>query len=138
MGVVGAGIAGLTAAISLAWRGFEVIVFYVGDLRGSNSYRAQAGMALPVLEGDSVEMHVTDTLQAGRFLNDLEAVWSTIAKASEAYDFLASLGVEFDSVELEGGHSRPRVFSIRNETGRHIVEALTREGSGFIVTSKHL
>ena len=130
IGIIGAGIAGLTAAISLARRGCEVTVFYVKGFEDSNSYRAQAGIALPLLEGDSIELHVADTLHAGRFFNNVEAVWATISRASEAYDFLTELGVTFESVELEGGHSRPRVFSVRNETGKHIMEALRKEAEG--------
>jgi len=126
VGVIGAGIAGLTAAVSLARRGCEVTVFYIGDVRESNSYRIQAGIALPLLEGDSIELHVMDTIHAGRYLSNEEAVWATVSRAGEAYDFLVSLGVNFESVELEGGHTMPRVFSIRNETGKYLVDALHR------------
>ena len=129
VGIVGAGIAGLTAAVALARKGAEVTVFYVGDFKDSNSYRLQAGVALPILEGDSVSLHVADTLHAGRYFNKVEAVWATVSRASEAYEFLTEVGVRFESVEIEGGHSRPRVFSIRSETGKYIVEALRKRAS---------
>ncbi|WP_048149971.1 L-aspartate oxidase [Palaeococcus ferrophilus] len=123
IGVIGGGVAGLTASIALAERGYEVTLIHRG-IENTNSYLAQAGVAFPVLEGDSVRLHVMDTLRAGRYLNDVEAVWSVISKASEAYDFLLSTGVEFEYTELEGGHSFPRVFTIKNETGRHMTKLL--------------
>ncbi|WP_456424017.1 L-aspartate oxidase [Thermococcus sp.] len=123
IGVIGDGIAGLTSAIVLAKRGFEVTLIGPG-IKKSNSYLAQAGIALPILEGDSLKTHVSDTIRAGKYLNDEEVVWSVISKASEAYDFLTSLGLKFETSETEGGHSFHRVFTIKNETGKHITKLL--------------
>lgn len=123
VGIIGNGIAGLTAAISLAKKGNEVYI--VGDtIKKTNSYLAQAGVAFPILDGDSIRKHILDTINAGRYLNDEESVWSVISKSSEAYDFLLSLGLEFEGNEIEGGHSFPRIFTIKNETGKHITKLL--------------
>lgn len=123
IGVVGGGIAGLTASIALARRGFDVTLIHNG-IRNTNSYLAQAGVAFPVLKGDSPKAHVLDTIKAGRYINDEEVVWSVVSKSSEAYDFLLSLGVEFETNETEGGHAFPRVFTIKNETGKHLTQIL--------------
>ncbi len=123
VGIAGDGIAGLTSAIALAKRGFDVTLIGPGFKR-SNSYLAQAGIAFPLLDGDSVEAHVLDTIKAGKYLNDRETVWSIISKASEAYDFLISLGLKFETSETEGGHSFHRVFTIKNETGKHVTKLL--------------
>ncbi|QDA30635.1 L-aspartate oxidase [Thermococcus indicus] len=123
VGIIGSGAAGLTAAIALARRGFDVTVIGRG-IRESNSYLAQAGIAFPILDGDSLKAHVLDTIRAGKYLNDEETVWSVISKASGAYDFLTSIGVEFETNETEGGHSFHRVFTIRNETGKHMMKVL--------------
>ncbi|MBO8175098.1 MAG: L-aspartate oxidase [Thermococcus sp.] len=123
IGIVGNGIAGLIAAISLAKKGFDV--YMIGkSITKTNSYLAQAGVAFPVLKGDSIKAHVFDTIRAGRYLNDEEIVWSVISRSSEAYDFLFSLGLKFERNEVEGGHSFPRVFTIKNETGKHITRIL--------------
>ncbi|ACS89124.1 MAG TPA: L-aspartate oxidase [Thermococcaceae archaeon] len=123
VGIIGNGTAGLTAAISLAKKGNEVYI--VGDtIKKTNSYLAQAGIAFPILDEDSIRKHVLDTINAGRHLNNEETVWSVISKSSEAYDFLLSLGLEFEGNEIEGGHSFPRVFTIKNETGKHIIKLL--------------
>ncbi len=121
--VIGTGIAGLTAAVAMAGRGFDVTLIGPG-IKGSNSYLAQAGVAFPILEGDSIEAHFLDTLKAGKYLNDKEVVWSVLSKASEAYDFLTSFGIKFQGNEMEGGHSFPRVFTIKNETGKHLTKLL--------------
>ncbi|ACS33122.1 L-aspartate oxidase [Thermococcus gammatolerans] len=123
IGIVGDGIAGLTSAIALVKRGFDVTLIGPG-IRKSNSYLAQAGIAFPVLEGDSLEAHVLDTIKAGKYINDREVVWNIISKASEAYDFLTSLGLKFEASETEGGHSFHRVFTIKNETGKHVTKLL--------------
>ena len=123
IGIVGDGIAGLTSAIALAKRGFDVTLIGPG-IKRSNSYLAQAGIAFPVLEGDSIEAHALDTIKAGKYLNDREVVWNVISKGSEAYDFLLSLGLKFETSETEGGHSFHRVFTIKNETGKHITKLL--------------
>ena len=123
IGIIGSGSAGLTAAIALARRGFDVTVIGNG-FKNTNSYLAQAGIALPILEGDSIKAHFIDTVRAGKYLNDEEVVWNVLSKAVEAHDFLTSLGIEFESNETEGGHSFPRVFTIRNETGKHLMKVL--------------
>ena len=123
VGIIGDGAAGLTAAVALARRGFDVTVIGRG-FRNTNSYLAQAGIALPILDGDSLRAHFVDTVRAGKYLNDEEAVWSVISKASEAHEFLLSIGLEFETNETEGGHSFHRVFTIRNETGKHITNVL--------------
>lgn len=123
IGIIGEGIAGLTASISLVKKGFEVTLIGKG-IKETNSYLAQAGIAFPILEGDSIRSHVLDTIKAGRHLNDEEVVWNVISKSSEAYDFLLSLGLSFEGNEIEGGHSFPRIFTIKNETGKHVTRLL--------------
>ena len=124
IGIIGAGLAGLTAAIELAERGFEVDVYYVDNPTYSNSYKLQAGIAMPLTPNDSPEIHIRDTLSVGRYLNDTERVWFTVSKATEVYEFLRGLGINFESVELEGGHNIPRTFSIKGLTGKYIMDKL--------------
>ena len=123
--VVGSGISGLTAAISLKRKGFDVII-YTYEKRASNSYLAQAGIALPITDCDSISKHVIDTLKSGKGLAIPETVWSVISKGTEAYDFLRSVGIMFDYTSREGGHSVKRVFSIRGETGKWITNKLLK------------
>ncbi|ASJ03836.1 L-aspartate oxidase [Thermococcus barossii] len=123
VGIIGGGAAALTAAIALARRGFDVTVIGKG-FKNTNSYLAQAGIAFPILDGDSLRAHFLDTVRAGKYLNDEETVWNVLSKSTEAHDFLTSLGLEFEANETEGGHSFHRVFTIKNETGKHIMNVL--------------
>ena len=62
--VVGAGVAGLRAAIELAPFG-RVLVVAKDSLKESSSEYAQGGIAVAIGEDDDVELHEQDTLAAG-------------------------------------------------------------------------
>ncbi len=81
-------------------------------------------MRFPFSTGILLKPTFWDTIKAGKYLNDRKTVWSIISKASEAYDLLTSLGLKFETSETEGGHSFPRVFTIKNETGKHVTRLL--------------
>src|SRR3974377_235922 len=66
--VVGAGIAGLSAALAAAGEGASVTVLAKASHTASNSYAAQGGVAAAVGEGDDPALHAADTLAAGRGL----------------------------------------------------------------------
>src|SRR5918993_1618864 len=62
--VIGSGIAGLRAALSLADAG-QVIVLTKADPRESNTGYAQGGIAAAMGDDDSPELHAKDTMAAG-------------------------------------------------------------------------
>lgn len=131
--VIGAGVAGLRAAIAAAEFG-EVIVLAKGELIESNTAWAQGGIAT-VIPGrdakDSIDAHVRDTLEAGAGLCDTPAV-RHIATAGEArLKELLLWGLKLDregevlAVGLEGGHTAARIFHARgDQTGREIHRCL--------------
>ncbi len=129
--VVGSGIAGLMAALSL---GPECRVGLVtkGRLAETGTWYAQGGIAGAIGEADSVELHLADTLVAGQGLCDERVVRAVVGEAAAALAELEALGVRFDlgaggapSLALEGGHSLPRVLHTGDATGATIQEALT-------------
>jgi L-aspartate oxidase len=124
--VVGAGIAGLTAALTAAGRDASVLVLSKGSLEGSSSYAAQGGVAAAVGPDDSPALHAADTLAAGRGLCRPSAVERLTVEAPARIADLRALGVEFDDdLAREGGHSRSRVVHAGGaETGRRIAEVL--------------
>src|ERR1019366_2508781 len=67
--VIGAGVAGLRAAIELAEAG-TVLVVAKDSLRESSSEYAQGGIAVALSDDDEVELHEQDTLYAGDGLCD--------------------------------------------------------------------
>ncbi|HEY2542415.1 MAG TPA: FAD-dependent oxidoreductase [Gaiellaceae bacterium] len=124
--VVGAGVAGLTAALTAADAGASVVVLAKGAVDSSNSWAAQGGIAAAVGADDDPSLHAADTRAAGRGLCRGSAVELLTREAPAHIDELVSLGVRFDDgLGREGGHSRSRVVHAGGaETGRRIAEVL--------------
>jgi L-aspartate oxidase len=125
--VVGAGVAGLSAALAAADAGASVLVLAKASHRSSNSYAAQGGVAAAVGPDDDPSLHAADTLTAGRGLCRQSAVRLLTEEAPARIGQLRRLGVRFDDgLGREGGHSRDRIVHAGGaDTGRHIADVLT-------------
>ena len=131
--VIGAGIAGLRAAIEAAEH-CNVIVVCKDTLENSNTWKAQGGIASVLDKTDKFESHIEDTLNTGCGICDEKVVDFVVRQGPELIEQLLSWGTEFDQIEghiattLEGGHSHPRIAHAHgDETGRGIAEALIRK-----------
>ncbi len=131
--VIGAGIAGLRAAIEAA-KHCNVIIVCKGSLEDSNTWKAQGGIASVLNKTDTFESHITDTLNTGCGLCDQGIVDLVVRQGPELMEQLLSWGTEFDQIDghiattLEGGHTHPRVAHAHgDETGRIIAEALIKK-----------
>ena len=125
--VVGAGVAGLSAALAAADAGASVHVLAKASHTNSNSYAAQGGIAAAVGPDDDPSLHAADTLAAGRGVCRPSAVQLLAEKAPAHIAELRRLGVRFDDgLGREGGHSRARVVHAGGaDTGRHVADVLT-------------
>jgi L-aspartate oxidase len=125
--VVGAGVAGLSAALAAADAGASVRVLAKASHRSSNSYAAQGGIAAAVGPDDDPELHAADTVAAGRGLCRQTAVELLTREAPGRIADLRRLGVRFDDgLGREGGHSRARVVHAGGaDTGRQVADVLT-------------
>ncbi len=131
--VVGAGGAGLYAALTAAGAGATVTLISATPLAESNSYWAQGGLAAAMAADDSPSIHLEDTLIAGRDMVKLSAAEALTNEAAAAVEDLSHLGVRFDAdrrgnlqLGLEGGHSKRRVVHAGGAaTGRRIVRQLS-------------
>ncbi|HEY3443476.1 MAG TPA: L-aspartate oxidase [Paludibaculum sp.] len=128
--VVGAGVAGLRAAIELAKSG-RVLVVVKDSLRESSSEYAQGGIAVALSDDDDVLLHEADTLAAGDSLCNVAAVRTLVAEGPGAIRELIEWGAVFDRdgesllFAREGAHSKSRVLhSHGDSTGREIARAL--------------
>jgi L-aspartate oxidase len=131
--VVGAGAAGLYAAICAAREGASVVLISAAPLAQTASYWAQGGLAATLAPDDSFERHLEDTERAGRDLVRRSAAEILVREAPDCVRDLQSLGVRFDAdrfgglaLGLEGGHSVRRVVHAGGSaTGRRVVRQLS-------------
>jgi L-aspartate oxidase len=135
--VVGAGVAGLRAAIELASAG-SVLVVAKDSLKESSSEYAQGGIAVALSDDDEVELHEQDTLNAGAGLCDREAVRTLVEEGPAAIEKLIEWGAEFDRegthllFAREGAHSRSRVLHAHGDsTGSEIARTLYRKAAAI-------
>jgi len=133
LAVVGAGGAGLYAALSAAAEGAAVTLVSATPLAQTASYWAQGGIAAALAVEDSFERHLADTEAAGRDLVRRSAAQVLVREAPARVRDLERLGVRFDAdrrgvlaLGLEGGHSLRRVVHAGGSaTGRRIVRQLS-------------
>src|SRR5437762_3781457 len=135
--VIGAGVAGMRAAIELAGAG-TVLVIAKDSLRESSSEYAQGGIAVALSDDDEVELHEQDTLLAGDGLCDRAAVRTLVEEGPAAIQQLIEWGAEFDrdgmrlAFTREAAHSRSRILHAHGDsTGREIARTLYRKASSL-------
>jgi L-aspartate oxidase len=129
--VVGAGLAGLSAALAAAPR--RVLVLTDAPLsHACSSAWAQGGMAAALSDGDSAEAHAADTVAAGAGLVNPAMARLLTEEGPAAVRALAALGAPFDRTadgafaqSLEAAHSRPRVARVKDDqAGAAIMDAV--------------
>jgi L-aspartate oxidase len=128
--VIGAGVAGLRAAVELAEAG-TVLVIAKREVTESNTQWAQGGIAAALSDEDEISLHLQDTLQAGDGLCNPAAAKVLVEDAPERIDELIQWGTQFDrqgtklTFGREGAHSRNRILHAHGDsTGREILRAL--------------
>jgi L-aspartate oxidase len=131
--VVGAGAAGLYAALCAAREQATVVLISATPLARTASYWAQGGLAAALAADDSFELHLRDTELAGRDLVRHSAAEILVREAPDCVRDLQALGVRFDgdrlghlALGLEGGHSVRRIVHAGGSaTGRRVVRQLS-------------
>jgi L-aspartate oxidase len=133
--VIGAGVAGMRAAIELAGAG-RVVVLAKREVADSATQLAQGGIAAALSDEDEIGLHLQDTLGAGDGLCNLDAAKVLVEEGPERIEELIQWGTEFDrdgtklAFTREGAHSRNRVLHAHGDsTGREILRALVAKAS---------
>ena len=131
--VIGAGIAGLRAAIEAAEHS-NVIIACKDSLQNSNTWLAQGGIASVLEKTDTFESHITDTLNAGCGISNEKIVDLVVRQGPELIEQMLKWGTNFDmtndhiATTLEGGHTHARIAHAHgDETGRIIAETLIKK-----------
>jgi L-aspartate oxidase len=128
--VVGAGIAGLRAAIELASAG-RVLVLAKLEYTESATQYAQGGIAAALSDEDEISLHFQDTINAGDGIVNPDAAHVLVQEGPERIEELIAWGTQFDrngtklAFTREGAHSRDRILHAHGDsTGQEIGRAL--------------
>ena len=140
--VVGAGAAGLYAALCAAREGGKVALLSAMALAQTASYWAQGGLAAVLATDDSLDLHLKDTERAGRGAVRRSAAEVLVREAPACVEDLELLGFHFDAdrrgrlaLGLEGGHSVRRIVHAGGSaTGRRLL----RELSALVVADERV
>ena len=129
--VIGSGIAGMSYALKVAEKGSVALICKAG-LEEANTFFAQGGVATVTnLKVDNFDKHIEDTMIAGDWINDRQAVEKVVKEAPAQIQALINWGVNFDKNEngefdlhKEGGHSEFRILHHKDNTGAEIQTSL--------------
>lgn len=150
--IIGAGLAGLSAALQAAENGCNVKLVSSLSSERAQSVMAEGGINAALNtkdENDSPEEHFTDTIKAACGLADPNAVWGMTQAAPELVHWLLKLGVKFnmsgyDDVDLRnfGGQKKKRTAFAQSDTGKQIMTAMIdavrrKEASGMVERFSH-
>ena len=138
--IVGAGIAGLRAAIAAAEVSDKLDIAVISKLHPirSHSVCAQGGTAAVLREGDSYDLHAWDTIKGADFLADQDVVEFFVRQAPREIILLEHWGCPWSRTEDGkinqrpfGGHSFPRACFAADMTGFHEMHALYGKATGY-------
>ena len=132
--VIGSGASGLSLALQLAEHG-SVAVLSKDQLTEGATLYAQGGVSAVFDACDSIDSHVTDTVNAGAGLCDENLVRFVIEHGRQSIQWLTELGVNFTKIvgakgpadfhlHQEGGHSHRRIIHAEDTTGQAIETTL--------------
>ena len=131
--VVGAGLAGLMAALKIAQSGHQAAVISKVYPTRSHSGAAQGGIAaaLANVAEDSLELHMFDTIKGSDYLGDQDVIEFFVAEAVKTLYEFEHMGVPFSRTgdglinqRPFGGHSSPRACFSADVTGHVLLHTL--------------
>lgn len=137
--VIGSGVAGMSYALQVAAAGKgSVALICKTTMEEANTARAQGGVSsVTDFAVDDFEKHIHDTMVAGDWISDPEAVRQVVEGGPAGIQRLVKWGVQFDrkpdgsfDLHREGGHSEFRILHHADDTGyeiqRGLIEAVRR------------
>jgi succinate dehydrogenase / fumarate reductase, flavoprotein subunit len=136
--VIGAGGAGLRAAIEAAANGAKVGVVCKSLLGKAHTVMAEGGIAAALAnvdDRDNWRVHFADTMRGGQYLNNWRMAELHAKEAPECVRELEAWGALFDRTKdgriLQrnfGGHKYPRLAHVGDRTGLEMIRTLQDHG----------
>ncbi len=158
--IIGGGVAGMSFALKIAkTQKYKIALCCKTTLDEANTTKAQGGIAsVTNLRVDDFQKHIHDTMVAGDWISDPDAVEQVVKNAPQGIQELLSWGVNFDKaadgsfdLHREGGHSEFRILHHADDTGAEIqrglmeavrnnpyIEVLENHFAVEIITQHHL
>lgn len=129
--IIGSGVSGLYSALNLD-SNLDVLVVSKDKIDCTNTALAQGGISV-ARDKEDVPFFVEDTLKAGQYKNDLDAVKVLTSESIENVEKLVSLGLELDLDEngnwdytREGAHCVNRIVHTNDHTGEDVEKTLVK------------
>ena len=136
--VIGAGGAGLRAAIAAAAEGVSVALVCKSLLGKAHTVMAEGGVAAALAnvdDRDNWRVHFSDTMRGGQYLNNLRMAELHAKEAPDRVRELEAWGALFDRTPdgriLQrnfGGHKYPRLAHVGDRTGLEMIRTLQDHG----------
>ncbi len=127
--IIGSGVSGLYCALNLR-KDLNIVVVCKEKMSCTNTYLAQGGISVARGKND-ITLYIEDTLKAGKYKNDLEAVKILTCESMDNIKRLIAMGLEFDRNEdkslnftKEGAHSINRIVHTIDNTGESTAKTL--------------
>lgn len=133
--IIGAGGAGMTAAINATQAGKDVILLEKMPYAGGNTTKATGGMNAAETHyqeeqgiEDSVAQFVEDTMKGGHELNNKDLVTTMAENSAAGIDWLDSIGAPLPKVSFSGGATNARIHAPEDGSGvgEYLVEAFLK------------
>lgn len=127
--VIGSGVAGLNSALNIS-KDLNVLVISKDKVDCTNTKLAQGGISVARNKED-IPLFIEDTLKAGKYKNDLDAVKVLAEESIDRLNDLIDMGIELDknsSGEIdytkEGAHTISRIVHSKDHTGENVEKTL--------------
>lgn len=129
--IIGTGVSGLYCALNLR-KDLKVLIVTKSNLSDSNTYLAQGGISTARNKKD-IPNFIEDTLKAGKYENNLEAVKILAKESNFNINKIMALGMNLDKSQgtlaytKEGAHSINRIVHCKDYTGKALAETLINQ-----------
>ncbi|EOR23191.1 flavocytochrome c [Cytobacillus oceanisediminis] len=133
--IVGAGGAGMTAALEAKEKGLNPVIFEKMPVAGGNTTKASSGMNASETKfqkeqgiEDNNDNFYEETLKGGHETNDKEMLRFFVDNSASAIEWLDSIGIRLNNLTITGGMSEKRTHRPEDGSavGQYIVDGLLK------------
>ncbi|GIO87097.1 flavocytochrome c [Paenibacillus faecis] len=133
--IVGAGGAGMSAALEAKASGMNPVIFEKMPVAGGNTTKSSSGMNASQTKfqkeqgiEDSNDLFYEETLKGGHGTNDKEMLRFFVDHSAEAIDWLDSIGIRLNNLTITGGMNEKRTHRPEDGSavGQYLVNGLVK------------